>query len=300
MCDILSRAYVSVLKSFAATLSLLAMSSAAAAPAGAVYADSALSSGSAAVPEQQLAQVRGSERNQRDSRSNVSDTPVQPAASAEDALRSIRFITRAKFIVMPVFDKSGSSMQYGSAGGSMTTTNEFATEVLNDTIREAGATTISWFKVNAAMNKKFGQTGLNRADLTNDSFIPELMEVGKTLGARYIIRPVILNMTDSSSTETKTNPAAFVPIVGMFASSTKTKTKSSATVTLKIDIISIREEDIIGAKRFEGAVRDEKTSSGFSYSYGASASTGGMSAKAKGALFDAIYQAVDFISDKVD
>ena len=287
------------MKGFAATLSLLAMSSAAAAPAGAVYANSA-SFTSAVVESQHLAQVRGSERNERDSRSKSSSAPAQPSASAEDALRSIRFITRAKFIVMPVFDKSGSSMQYGSAGGSMTTTNEFATEVLNDTIREAGATTISWFKVNAAMNKKFGQTGLNRADLTNDSFIPELMEVGKTLGARYIIRPVILNMTDSSSTETKTNPAAFVPIVGMFASSTKTKTKSSATVTLKIDIISIREEDIIGAKRFEGAVRDEKTSSGFSYSYGASASTGGMSAKAKGALFDAIYQAVDFISDKVD
>ena len=255
---------------------------------------------SSSIVPHQLAQVRGSERNESDSRSKSSSAPAQPSASAEDALRSIRFITRAKFIVMPVFDKSGSSMQYGSAGGSMTTTNEFATEVLNDTIREAGATTISWFKVNAAMNKKFGQTGLNRADLTNDSFIPELMEVGKTLGARYIIRPVILNMTDSSSTETKTNPAAFVPIVGMFASSTKTKTKSSATVTLKIDIISIREEDIIGAKRFEGAVRDEKASSGFSYSYGASSSTGGMSAKAKGALFDAIYQAVDFISDKVD
>ena len=296
MCDILSRAYVSVLKSFAATLSLLAMSSAAAAPAGAAYANSASFSGPFVVP-QQLAQVRGSERN---TRSNDTAAPVQPSANAEDALRSIRFITRAKFIVMPVFDKSGSSMQYGSAGGSMTTTNEFATEVLNDSIREAGATTVSWFKVNAAMNKKFGQTGLNRADLTNDSFIPELMEVGKTLGVRYIIRPVILNQTDSSSTETRTNPAAFVPVVGMFARSTKTKTKKSATVTLKIDIISIPAEDIIGAKRFEGAVRDEKTSSGYSYSYGASSSTGGMSAMAKGALFDAIYQAVDFISDKVD
>ena len=284
------------MKGFAATLSLLAMSSAAAAPAGAVYANSESFSSSFVAP-QQLAQVRGSESN---TRSNDTAAPVQPSASAEDALRSIRFITRAKFIVMPVFDKSGSSMQYGSAGGSMTTTNEFATEVLNDSIREAGATTISWFKVNAAMNKKFGQTGLNRADLTNDSFIPELMEVGKNLGARYIIRPVILNQTDSSSTETRANPAAFVPVVGMFARSTKTKTKSSATVTLKIDIISIKEEDIIGAKRFEGAVRDEKTSSGYSYSYGATSSTGGMSAMAKGALYDAIFQAVDFISDKVD
>ena len=174
------------------------MSSAAAAPAGAAYANSASLSSSFVVP-QRLAQVRGSERN---TLSNDSSTPVQPSANAEDALRSIRFIAWAKFIVMPVFEKSGSSMQYGSAGGSMTTTNEFATEVLNDSIREAGATTVSWFKVNASMNKKFGQTGLNRADLTNDSFILELMEVSKTLGVRYIIRPVILNMMDSSSTET--------------------------------------------------------------------------------------------------
>ena len=107
-------------------------------------------------------------------------------------------------------------------------------------------------------------------------------------------------MTDNSSTETRTNPAAFVPAVGMFASSTKTKTKKSATVTLKIDIICIPTEDIIGAKHFEGAVIDEKPSSDYSYSYGTSSSTGGISAMAKGALFDAIYQAVDFISDKVD
>lgn len=230
----------------------------------------------------------------------VAQSSNETASQAEDALRSIRFVTTSKFIVMPVFDKTGSTSQYGSAGGSVSITNEFATEVLNDSIREAGATTVSWFKVNAAMNKKFGQTGLNRADLTNDSFIPELMEIGKSMGVKYIIRPVILNMTDSTATETGVNPAAFVPVFGMFSGGTKTKTKKSATVTLKIDIISVPAQDIIGAKRFEGAVRDEKTSSGFSYSYGASTSTGGMSAMSKGALFDAIYQAVDFISEKVD
>ena len=84
----------------------------------------------------------------------------------------------------------------------------------------------------------------------------------------------------------------------MFASSTKTK--KSATVTLRIYIISISAENIIGAKRFERAVRDEKTSAGYSYSYGARSSTGGMSAMAKGTLFDVIYHAVDCISDKVD
>lgn len=263
-----------------------------------------LAAAAAAVTSAQLpvfsAPMDASERAISPSVELAEATPLAADAQAEDALKSIRFITRSKFIVMPVFDKSGSSSQYGSAGGSITTTNEFATEVLNDSIREAGATTVSWFKVNAAMNKKFGQTGLNRADLTNDSFIPELMDIGKNMGVKYIIRPVILNMTDSNSTETSTNAAAFVPVFGMFARPTKTKTKKSATVTLKIDIISTADEDIIGAKRFEGAVRDEKTSSGFSYSMGSATSVGGMSAMAKGALFDAIYQAVDFIADKVD
>ena len=224
--------------------------------------------------------------------------PTEQEQSAEDALRSIRFVTKSKFIVMPVFDKSGSSQQYGSAGGSVTTTNEFATEVLNDTMREAGATTVSWFKVNAAMNKKFEQTGLNRADLTNDSFIPELMEIGKGMGVKYIIRPVILNMTDSNSTSTQINPAVMIPVFGAFVGH-KNKTVQSSTVTIKIDIISTVEEDIIGARRFEGAVRDTKTSSGFSYSIPSMAG-GGMSASAKGALYDAIYQSVDFISSKVD
>ena len=86
------------------------------------------------------------------------------SAQAKDALQNIRFTTKSKFILMPVFDKTGTSSQYGSAGGTVSTTNEFATEVLNDALRQSGATTVSWFKVNAAMNKKFGQDGLNRAD----------------------------------------------------------------------------------------------------------------------------------------
>ena len=125
------------------------------------------------------------------------------------------------------------------------------------------------------------------------------MDIGKSMGVKYIVRPIILNMTDSSTTSTSVNPAVMIPVFGMFAGN-RTKTTQSATVTLKIDIISIDEEDIIGARRFEGAVRDAKTSSGFSFSYGGSNSTGGMSASAKGALYDALYQSVDFISSKVD
>ena len=73
-----------------------------------------------------------------------------------------------------------------------------------------------------------------------------------------------------------------IPVFGAFAGN-RTKTIQSATVTIKVDIISTVEEDIIGARRFEGAVRDAKTSSGFSYSYGDPMSTG-YECKRKGAL----------------
>lgn len=224
------------------------------------------------------------------------------AATQKDALQNIRFTTKSKFILMPVFDKTGTSTQYGSAGGSTSTTNEFATEVLNDAVRQAGATTVSWFKVNAAMNKKFGQTGLNRADLTNDSFIPDLIAVAKSMKVKYIIRPAILNVSSTSSTETSVNPAGFIPVFGMFAGSSKTKTKSNATVTIKIDVISVPADDIIGTARFEGAVRKQKESGPFGgYSFDTSSySGGGMTPDAKAAMFDAIDKAVDFIASKVN
>lgn len=229
-----------------------------------------------------------------------STAPQAPAQ--KDALQNIKFTTKSNFILMPVFDKTGTSTQYGSAGGSTSTTNEFATEVLNDAVRQAGATTISWFKVNAAMNKKFGQTGLNRADLTNDSFIPDLVAVAKTMNVKYIIRPAVLNISSTSSTETSVNPAGFIPVFGIFAGSTKTKTEKNSTVTIKIDIISVSQDDIIGTARFEGAVRQQKESGAFSgYSFDTSAYTGGgMTADVKAAMFDAIDKAVDFIASKVN
>ena len=226
----------------------------------------------------------------------------QVAQAGTDSLQNIRCTTKSKFILMPVFDKTGTSAQFGSAGGNISTTNEFATEVLNDAIREAGATTISWFKVNAAMNKKFGQTGIDRADLTNDMFIPELVGIGKSMGVKYIVRPAILNISSSSSTETSINPAAFIPVFGMFSGGTKTKTKKNATVTLKIDIISVAQDDIIGTARFEGAVRQQKESGAFGgYSFDTSAySGGGLNEDVKAAMFDAIDKAVDFVASKVN
>lgn len=224
---------------------------------------------------------------------------AQQQTQSKDALQSFKFNTKTKFVLMPVFDKTGSSSQYGSAGGQVATTNEFATEAMNDAIREAGATTIAWFKVNAAMNKKMGQEGLNRANLTNDMFIPELCQVAKTMGVRYLVRPILLNMTEESSSSTSVNPAAFIPYVGIFARPTKTETKKAATVTLKVEIISVAQEEIIGAQRFEGAVRQQNKDANPA-SWANSSSTGGMSADMRSALYDAITQSVDFISSKVN
>jgi len=96
------------------------------------------------------------------------------------------------------------------------------------------------------MNKKLGQTGLNRADLTNDMYVSDLVAVAKTLGVRYIVRPAVLNINSESSSETSINPAAFIPIFGMFSNPTKTTNKKSATVTIKVDIISVTADDIVG------------------------------------------------------
>jgi hypothetical protein len=88
----------------------------------------------------------------------------------------------------------------------------------------------------------------------------------------------------------------------MFAGATKTTNKKSATVTIKIDIISVAADDIIGTARFEGAVRQKKESTPFGgYSFDTSAyAGGGMNGDAKAAMYDAIDKAVDFIASKVN
>ena len=48
---------------------------------------------------------------------------------------------------MPCMDKTGTMMGGGP------TKNEFCTETLNQLIRDGGAKTISWFKVNSQLQK---------------------------------------------------------------------------------------------------------------------------------------------------
>jgi len=100
-------------------------------------------------------------------------------------------------------DKTGTMMGGGP------TKNEFCTETLNQLIRDGGAKTVSWFKVNSQLQKVVNSSSSPaqtnpflsgssmgstlRVDYTNDMYIPELIEASKILGAKYIVRPIVLN-----------------------------------------------------------------------------------------------------------
>jgi hypothetical protein len=218
------------------------------------------------------------------SRDNHGEGSFIAQAQPKDVLQNIRFATQSIFIVMPVVDRSSSSVSVGGVAASVS--DDYATETLNARIREAGATTISWFKVNSSMNKKLGQTGVQRVDLTSDLFVPELIEVAKPLGAKYIIRPTIINKSSSTSTEVQ---------VGFFAN-TVIKTDTTI-VTLKVDIISVPVQDIIATSTFDGAVKEQIKSNPFSTAPIVTVnSTGGVF---RSATNDAVTKAVDFIASKV-
>jgi len=184
---------------------------------------------------------------------------------------------------MPVVDKSGKSLVVD--GKAVSVSDDYATESLNAAIREAGASTISWFKVNAGMNKKLGQEGVQRIDLTSDLYVPELISVAKQLGAKYIIRPSITNKSSSKSRETK---------MGFF-SNTIIDTKSTI-VSLKVDIIGVPEEEIIATKTFDGAVKEQSKISAFEQP--AIVTERGQDEIYRAATNDAVVKATDFIANK--
>ena len=68
-------------------------------------------------------------------------------AVAEERIKNVEFITRASIVLMPCMDKSGNQMMGGP------TKNEFCTEVYNQLVRDGGAKTVSWFKVNSELEK---------------------------------------------------------------------------------------------------------------------------------------------------
>jgi hypothetical protein len=215
-----------------------------------------------------------------------------------ETLRNVRFATSKKFIVMPVSVKSGNTeRQMGDINLQKMYVNEFATEALNQSIREAGATTISWFKINNALNEASAQTGANRVDLTNDLFVPELLKIGKSLGAQYILRASLINTSYEVKQKSSINPFTCALFMGCGKKKTVDK---SITASLKLDIISVQEQDIIGTKTFEGSVRTRRQSGGIFGGGNEANETTKEDAEERSAISDAVDKAIDFIVSKVN
>lgn len=174
---------------------------------------------------------------------------VEPPKQAQnETLRNLKSFTSRKLVLMPVIDSSGQ----GSALA------DFATEVINQSVRQGGLTTIAWFKVNKTLKSVMSSGGnqypgnpyasAGRA-VVSDENMNELIIASKKLGGRYIIRPVIMTQSNNTDYSTSINP------IGMFfglGASTRTKAQNNAQVDIKIDIISTSEEDIIASKTFSG------------------------------------------------
>ena len=221
---------------------------------------------------------------------------------AEERMKNVEFITKASIVLMPCMDKTGNQMMGGP------TNNEFCTEVFNQLIRDGGAKTVSWFKVNSALEKVIkGPTSTSsnpflsgsslggpRVDYTNDMYIPELIKASKTLGAKYIVRPVVINKDSTQASDGKLN----FGFLGIGAGYERTSTKK-ANVTIKLDVISVAAEDIVASRSFSGDVSSvTKNYSGYEISgFGG---YGGMDAGTRTAMTDAIYKSVEYLADRID
>ncbi len=161
-------------------------------------------------------------------------------------------------VLMPVNDKSGHGGMQGDAF------KEFATEVLNQAIRNSGVTTIPWFKVSKALEAEvYGApssggssspfrmvmgVGLKQ-DLTSDLYLSEMIDAAAKLRASYIVRPVILKLLTSSKVET-TKPTC-LPLIGC-VNKGGSKLQAFGEADIKVDIISVRQQDIIASRTFSG------------------------------------------------
>lgn len=227
--------------------------------------------------------------------------PAQTTANpAPETLRGIRATTSSTVILMPVTDKSGQ-------GSSLA---EFATEVINQSVRNGGIRTLAWFRVEkqlkqelagAASSNPFGYSlGTGNAALTRDSNMNELITSGKKLGARYILRPVILKQSNNSKVETKVTPT-FGMFFGIGGPSVKQEATRDAEVDVKVDIISVREEDIIASKTFSGRSREvtKERANRLDGITGMQIFSGGSNMDAtKIAFYDTIDKIVDFMQSK--
>jgi len=211
--------------------------------------------------------------------------------AAGETLRGIKAKTASAVILVPVGDKSGQ----GSALA------EFATEVLNQSIRNGGIKTVPWFKVSKTLKGVLSggnpyAMGGSSGSLVNDDNMSEVIISGKKLGARYILRPIIIKQSNNSE---QSGGTKCIPFVGCI--STEVKTTNNSEVDILVDIISIREEDIIASKTFSGRskeVNKERANrldgfTGMQIFSGASEMD-----STKIAFYDTIDKIVEFLQDK--
>jgi len=124
----------------------------------------------------------------------ISQAPKKLASPDGETLRGIKSLTRRKIVLMPVTDKSGQG----------STLSDFASEVLQQALLNGGITTVDWFKVNKALRKSGGYSnpyGSSSAGVSDET-ISEVITISKNLGARYVLRPVILGQSLNSEIST--------------------------------------------------------------------------------------------------
>lgn len=210
--------------------------------------------------------ILGSPWNAYGAAPNAKKPTTKSLDTGQDALRGIQSTTSNKVVIMPVIDKSGQRSSLP----------DFATEVLNQSIRNGGISTVAWFKVEKQLKTELASsktsssnpldaystayaaayaatTGINTGSsilLANDSNLNELITAGKKLGARYILRSVILKQ--SSNTEAKTRQEITFQTIFGLGSPYKIEQVTSAEVDVKVDIISTAQEDIIASRTFSG------------------------------------------------
>jgi len=225
------------------------------------------------------------------------------AVLAQERLSNVSFSTKGSIVLMPCMDKSGSNLM----SGGNSTENEFCTETFNQLIRDGGAKTISWFKVSSELEKIvkganknsnpfLSGSSLGKTDYTGDLYIPELMRASKALNAKYIIRPVVMNKesTQEQNTNVKTG------FMGIGAGVERSSSKSS-NVTIKVDVISVKDQDIVASKSFSGDVNTTvKKQKGVGFESSSFTGMGGMDAGTRAAMTDAIYKSIEYISERVD
>ncbi len=233
-----------------------------------------------------------------------------------ETLRGIRPHTKRKVVLMPVTFVKGSSaggytamvanMQRG--GGGTAGLAPFATEIMNMAFLNEGINTLAWFKVEKELKKvipPFSQQemmahqhmqlnfGVEPPSIVNDSNINELIDTARNLGACYVVRPVILQATN-------TNKVNVNPLFGF------TSLNKNAEVEIKVSIISTRQEldnPIIAIKTFAGrsSLVNKDRASALDELTGGSI-LGNKSSdnnQSRVAFYDTIDKIVEFLSDKM-